>query len=84
MYFVILEEKPDRTLYLISRGRVRLWEEIEEISAYMHFYDMGCKSTKEIGEATIFSSLEQIDELLNMYSTKELYPNARAVEIQAL
>jgi hypothetical protein len=70
--------KLDTDKYLVSVGRVRLWEPITPIedSAYLHLYDLGYKPTKEKKLATLFPDLTGLDDLINQPIIKLLYPDA--------
>lgn len=81
MYRVILEETADKKMYLISLGRVRVWEDVESVSPYMHFYNMGFTPTPIRSKATLFINRDEVTDILNIYSTKLLYPNAVIEEI---
>jgi hypothetical protein len=78
MYVVKLNQDQ----YLISVGRVRLWEPITplEDSAYLHLYDLGYKPTKDKKLATIFHELQLVDDIINLPVMQMLYPDAQVEE----
>lgn len=80
MYIIKLNE--DSYLFSLFR-RIRLWEPVTDASESpeMHLYDCGYKPVKKIEEASIFSSLEQVDVALNNEAIQILYPNAAAEEV---
>jgi hypothetical protein len=79
MYIIKLND--DR--YLVSVGRVRLWEPVSDAqeTPHMHFYDSGYKAVKEKEKATLFSDLVEVDIALNNEALQILYPDAKAEEL---